>query len=83
MLLLHEPLGITDAFLMGDRLSADYNLMTLAALTLGSVAFVVYGFALPIVKGGGWRWLPPKIIFLVLFWGAVMLAISCMSLLHS
>jgi hypothetical protein len=82
MLVLHEPLGMTDAFLMGDQVSADYNLMTLAALILGSVAFVVYAFALPMVKGRGWRWVPPKIIFLVFFWGTVMLAISCMSLLH-
>ena len=82
MLVLHEPLGMTDAFLMGDRVSADYNLMTLAALLLGSAAYVLYTFALPIVKGRGWRWVPPKIIFLTFFWGAVMLAISCMSLLH-
>jgi hypothetical protein len=81
-LLLHEPLGMTDAFLMGDQVSADYNLMTLSALTLGSVAFVVYAFALPIVKGQGWRWVPPKIIHLVCFWGAVLLVISCMSLPH-
>ena len=81
-LVLHEPLGMTDALLMGDRVSADHNLMTLAALILGSVAFVVYAFALPIVKGRGWRWVPPKIIHLVCFWGAVMLVVSCMSLLH-
>jgi len=82
MLVLHEPLGMTDAFLMGDQVSADYNLMTLAALILGGLAFVIYAFALPIVKGRGWRWVPPKIIFLVFFWGAVILAMSCMSLLH-
>jgi len=82
MLVLHEPLRMTDAFLMGDRVSADYNLMTLAALILGSVAFVVYAFAVPIVKGRGWEWVPPKIIHLVFFWGAVMLVRSCMSLLH-
>ena len=81
-LVLPEPLGMTDASLMGDRVSADHNLMTLSALILGSVAFVVYAFALPIVKGRGWRWVPPKIIHLVCFWAAVMLAISCMSLLH-
>ena len=82
MLVLHEPLGMTTAFLMGDSVSADYNLMTLAALILGSVAFVVYAFALPIVTGRGWRWVPPKMIHLVCFWGAVMLVISCVSLLH-
>jgi hypothetical protein len=36
MFVLHEPLGMTDAFLMGDRVSADYNLMTFASLFLGS-----------------------------------------------
>ena len=82
MLVLHEPLGMTDAFLMSDRVSADYNLTTLAALILGSVAFLVYAFVLPIVKGRGWRWVPPKIIHLIFFWGAVILAMSCMSLLH-
>ena len=82
MLVLHEPLGMTDASLMGDRVSADHNLMTRAALILGSVAFVVYAFALPIVKGRGWEWVPPKIIHLVFFWGAIMLVISCMSLVH-
>jgi hypothetical protein len=66
---------MTDAILMGDRGSADYNLKTLAAVILGSVAFVVYAVALPLVRGRGWRWVPPKIIFLVLYWGAVMLAI--------
>ena len=82
-LVLHKPLGMTDAFLMGDRASADYNLMIFVALTAGSMAFVVSAFALPIVKGRGWRWEPPKILFLVPFWGAVMLAISCMSVPHA
>jgi hypothetical protein len=82
MLVVHEPLGMAGAFLMSDRVSADHNLMTLAALILSSVAFVVYAFALPVVKGQGWEWVPPKIIHLVCFWGVVMLAISCMSLLQ-
>jgi hypothetical protein len=83
MLALHELLGMTDAFLMGDRVSPEHDLTTLAALNLGSVAFVIYAFALPIVKGQGWRWVPPKIVHLVCFWGAFMLVISCMSRLHS
>jgi hypothetical protein len=82
MLVLHGPLGMTGAFLMSDRVSADYNFMTLSAVILGSVAFVVYACALPIVTGRGWRWVPPKIIHLVCFWGAVMPVISCMSLRH-
>src|SRR3954469_4703160 len=75
-LVLHEPLGMTDEFLRSDRVAADHKLMTLSALILGSAAFVVYAFALPIVKGRGWIWVPPKIIHLVCFWGAVMLVIS-------
>ncbi len=69
MFVLHDPLGMTDAFLMGDRVSANYNLLTFAALFLGSLAFVIYALALPIVKGRGWRWVMPEIIFLVVFWG--------------
>jgi len=82
MFALHEPLGMTDAFLMGDIVSANYNLMTFAALFFGSSAFVIYAFALPIVKGRGWRWVPPKLIFLVFFWGAVILAMSLIRFLH-
>ena len=80
MFVLHEPLGMTDALLMGDRVSANYNLMTFAAGFFGSLAFVIYAFALPVVKGRGWGWLPAKIIFLVSFWGAVFWA---MRTLHS
>jgi hypothetical protein len=71
---------MTEASLADDRVSADYNLMTLAALILGSVTFIVYAFALPIVKAQGWRWFPLKIIHLICFWGAVMFVVSCMSL---
>jgi hypothetical protein len=82
MLVLHEPVGMTDAFLMSGQVSADYNMTKLAALIGGSVAFVVNAFALPIVKGRGWRWVPPKIIHLFCFLGAVMLVISCLRLQH-
>jgi hypothetical protein len=56
--------------------------MTLAALILGSVAFVAYAITLPIAKDRGWEWVPPKIIHLVLFWGAAILVRTCMSLLQ-
>jgi hypothetical protein len=72
---------MTDALLMGDRLSADYNLMTFAALVFGSLAYAVYAFALPIVRGSGWRWVPLKIIFLVCFWLIFILATCYLSLL--
>ncbi len=77
-----NPAGMTDAFLMGDRVSANYNLLTFAALFLGSLAFVIYALALPIVKGRGWRWVMPEIIFLVVFWGVAILVMSYMSVLH-
>ena len=82
MFLLHEPLGMTDAFLMGDRVSANYNVLTFASLFFGSLAYVIYAFTLPIVKGRGWSWVMPKIIFLVAFWGVAILVMSYMSLLH-
>ncbi len=82
MFVLHEPLGMTDAFLMGDRVSAEYNLITMAALFFGSLAFVVCAFALPIMKGRGWRWVPLKIIFLLCFWAVFILAMTYLSLLH-
>ena len=58
------PLGISDAFLMGDRGDADYNLCMMLALLLGSAAFLVHTLALPLSKGYGWGWIPPKLIFL-------------------
>jgi len=82
MFVLHEPLGMTDAFLMGDQVSASYNLMTFAALFFGSWAFVIYAVALPIVKGRGSRWVAPKIVFLVCFWAAFFLAMNFLNLLH-
>jgi hypothetical protein len=82
MFVLHELLGMTDALLMGDRVSANYNLMTLAAGFFGSLAFVIYAFVLPIVKERGWGWLPAKIIFLVSLWGAAFLSMRYMRLLH-
>jgi hypothetical protein len=66
------PLGISDAFLMGDRRDADYNLCMMAALLLGSVAFLVHTLALPVMRGYGWGWVPPKIVFLAACWGIVM-----------
>jgi hypothetical protein len=82
MLALHEPLGMTDAALMGDRVSAEYNLMTFAALFFGSLAFVISAVALPIVKRRGSRWVAPKIIFLICCWAVFVLVMTYKSLLH-
>jgi hypothetical protein len=69
------PLGISDAFLMGDRRDADYNVCMMLALLLGSVAFLVHTFALPSDRGYGWGWVPPKIIFLAACW-AIFVAVE-------
>jgi hypothetical protein len=86
MWVVHVLLGMSDAFLVADnrwdRVSADYNLAMFLALFLGSLVFVIYAFALPIVKGRGWKWVLPKIIFLVVYWGVVMLAVTLTSVLH-
>jgi hypothetical protein len=70
----HEPLGISNALLMGDRNDALYNLCMLLALALGNLAFLVHTFALPLVKGQGWGWVAPKLLFLGAFWGAILFA---------
>jgi hypothetical protein len=78
MLVVHELLGMSDALLEGNEPRDDdarfYNLLMVAALYLGSLAFVVYTFALPMLKGQGWRWVLPKILFLAAFWGAIVVA---------
>ena len=60
---------------MGDRWDAGYNLCMMLALPLGSVAFLVHTFALPFDRGYGWRWVPPKIIFLAACW-AIFVAVE-------
>jgi hypothetical protein len=68
MNLARVPLGISDAFLMGDRSDADYNLLMGLALFLGSFACLLHSFVLPLVKGYGWGWVVPKLIFLGAVW---------------
>lgn len=72
MIVAHEVLGMSDALLMGNDPRDDdarpYNLLMIAVLYLGSLAFVVYTFALPIMKGRGWRWVFPKLMFLAIYW---------------
>jgi hypothetical protein len=45
------------------------------ALLLGSVAFLVHTLALPLIKGYGWGWVPPKLIFLAACWG-ILIAVA-------
>ena len=74
MFVVHEALGISDAALGGDRRDAEYNLWMMLALLLGSLCFLVHTFVLPLVKGGGWGWVAPKILFLGACWGALVLS---------
>ena len=86
MLVIHELYGLSWAFLGAGLPGVDapgFNLLMFGADFLGIVAFVLYAFALPIVKGTGWRWVMPKLIFVVLYWGAGMLAVFALELLHS
>jgi hypothetical protein len=69
LLIARVPLGVSDAFLMGDRWDANYNLCMMLALLLGSLAFLVHTLALPLYKGYGWRWVAPKLIILAAWWG--------------
>jgi hypothetical protein len=76
ILVVHEFRGMSDALFAGNDPRDDdarlYNLLMLVALFLGSLAFVIYAFALPIVTGRGWRWILPRLIFLAFYWGAYM-----------
>ncbi len=69
MNLARVPLGISDAALMGDRSDAVYNLFfMMPALFLGSIACLIHSFLLPTIKGHGWGWIVPKLIFLGVVW---------------
>jgi hypothetical protein len=72
LLVARVPLGISDAFLMGDRSDADYNLWTILSLVFGSLAFVVHTLALPSIKGYGWEWVPAKLAFIGACWMILM-----------
>jgi hypothetical protein len=77
---------MTDALLMGDRTSANYNLCTFAALVVGSFAFVIHAAiihgTLPVGKRPGASLFVPKLIFLIVLWGAALLVTSCTSSLR-
>ncbi len=77
MLVVHEFLGMSWAFLGGDTPrdndSRGFNLMMFGAHFLGGLAFMIYAFALPIVKGRGWHWVMPKLMILAIYWGAGLL----------
>jgi hypothetical protein len=86
MLVAHERLGISWAILGGDTPTDDdsrgFNLMLFVAHSLGSLAFVVYAFVLPIENGRGWRWVIPKLIFVAIYWVAGILAAAGLKNLH-
>ena len=62
--------------------SRGFNLMMFVAHSLGSLAFVIYAVALPIVKGEGWRWVTPKLIFVAIYWVAGILVALGLESLH-
>jgi hypothetical protein len=68
-------LGVSNALLVGDRRDGLYNLCMVLSLFIGSFAFVVHTFALPSLRGQGWGWVVPKLIFFGIFWGVVLAAI--------
>ena len=72
LLVARVPLGISDAFLMGDRSDADYNLWTILSFVFGSLAFVVHTLVLPSIKGYGWGWVPAKLAFIGACWVILM-----------
>ena len=83
MLAVHELLGMSDALLwLQDQRDADaqlFNLLMIAVFYLGSLAFVVYAFALPMLKGQGWRWVLPKLIFWAAYWCAIVAVANSLS----
>jgi len=72
MYVIRELLGMSTAYVAGgttwDEFSVEYTLNMLASLRLGSLAFVIYTLAMPVIKGRGWRWVIPKLVFLVFYW---------------
>jgi hypothetical protein len=86
MLVTHEFLGMSWAFLEGETPGDDdsrgFNLMIFVAHSLGSLAFVIYAFALPIVKGRGWRWVTPKLVLVAIYWVAGILVAARLEGLH-
>jgi hypothetical protein len=82
MNLARVPLGISDAFLMGDRGDATYNLCMGLGLFFGSMAFLAHTFVLPIIKGYGWGWIAPKLMFLAAVWCSVFVVSWLLNNLH-
>ncbi len=83
MLVVHELLGISDALLAADEPGDDdartYNTLMVAAFYLGNLAFVVHACALAAVKGRGWPWLLRKLIFLSVYWAAVLAVMNLLA----
>ena len=72
MYVIRELLGMSSTYVAGgttwDEFSVEYTLNMLASLRLGILAFVIYTLAMPVIKGRGWRWVIPKLIFAVSYW---------------
>jgi hypothetical protein len=71
MNLARVPLGISDAFLVGPDSDTIYNLCMFLAFFLGGLACLAHTLVLPLIKGHGWGWVVPKLIFVGAVWYAV------------
>jgi hypothetical protein len=65
MLWIHQQLGLTDAFLMGDRKSANYNLVMVVVFLAGVSACFLHACYLANRSG---RWFVLKLVLLGLYW---------------
>lgn len=72
MLMVHHELGLTDAFLMGDRKSANYNLVMMAVFFAGIAACVLHTCYL---ANRGGKWVLLKAILLVLYWAGFLASV--------
>ena len=60
---VHQVLGFSNAFMKGDRPSADYNLVMICAIFFGAFAFMLHPFSRIPPSG---RWLIAKLCILFL-----------------
>ncbi len=63
-------------------MGCELYLCVMLALLLGSVAFLVHTLPLPLIKGYGWGWVPPKFIFLAACWGIFIAVEALVTTLH-
>jgi len=70
MLWLHHVLGVSDAFLLGDRDSQLFNFAMVGVCILGIAAFAIHTLSF---ARRSRRWLAIKVLVLGAYWGAIMI----------